>query len=285
MPASAPVSVLIPCYCCADTIGRAVASAIEQTLPPAEILFVEDASPDAGKTLTALQNLERLYAGRVPLRVIPMTLNVGPAAARNAGWEAVTQPYVAFLDADDAWHPKKLELQVGWMEAHPEVALTGTRSIVLETMDQLPPLPAELEARELSRLELLVANRLPTRSVVLRADLPDRFVPEKRYSEDYLLWASILLSGRRVVLLEAPLAFSFKRDFGAGGLSSHLWSMHREVLDTHRRLQSMGHISAQLRFALDGLERLKFVRRVAITGLSWLVRRGLNVPRQRGPVL
>lgn len=285
MPACAPVSVLIPCYCCADTIGRAVASAVEQTLPPAEILLVEDASPDAGKTLEVLQKLERLHAGQVPLRVIPMTINVGPAAARNAGWEAVTQPYVAFLDADDAWHPKKIELQLGWMEAHPEVALTGTRSVVLESMDQLPALPVALEARELSGLELLVANRLPTRSVVLRADLPHRFVPEKRYSEDYLLWTSILLSGQRVVLLKAPLAFSFKRDFGAGGLSSHLWSMHREVLDTHRRLQSMGHISARLRFALDGLEQLKFARRVAITGLSRLVRRSVNVRHGGGPVL
>ncbi|MFM7439000.1 MAG: glycosyltransferase family 2 protein, partial [Snowella sp.] len=42
----APVSVIIPCYCCTKTIGRAVQSVFQQSLPPVEVILVNDASPD-----------------------------------------------------------------------------------------------------------------------------------------------------------------------------------------------------------------------------------------------
>ena len=275
MLARAPVSVLIPCYCCADTVGRAVASAMNQTLPPAQIVLVEDASPDGGRTLAALERLASEHAGRVPVQVIRMPTNGGPGAARNLGWEAATQPYIAFLDADDVWHPSKLELQIGWMEAHPEVALTGSRSAVIRSMGDFPQLSAAVPVKELRRADILLTNPLPTRSVVLRAGLAQRFVPAKRYSEDYLLWATILLSGQRAAVFDAPLAFSFKRDFGEGGLSSHLWRMQRELLDTYRRLHAAGHIGWGEWLALDIVSWLKFVRRVAITMLTRISNRGV----------
>jgi hypothetical protein len=103
--------------------------------------------------------------------------------------------------------------------------------------------------------------------VVLRAGLPQRFVPDKRYSEDYLLWVSILMSGHRLALLDAPLAFSFKRDFGAAGLSSHLWRMQREVLDSYRRLHAAGYIGAGTRLALGAMSWVKFLRRLVVSTL------------------
>ncbi|MHB1099234.1 MAG: glycosyltransferase family 2 protein, partial [Burkholderiales bacterium] len=110
--AKVPVSVIIPCYRCAETIARAVDSVLKQTLPPEEILLVEDCSGDDGNTLAVLHSLQQ---NNPFIRVIPLAKNGGPAAARNAGWDAAKQPYIAFLDADDAWHPKKLEIQYSWM--------------------------------------------------------------------------------------------------------------------------------------------------------------------------
>jgi len=102
----APVSVIIPCYRCADTIGRAVESMIWQTLPPKEILLVEDYSQDEGKTLASLYDLQRKFQDKITIKVIPLLKNGGPGGARNTGWDEAQQPYLAFLDADDSWHPR-----------------------------------------------------------------------------------------------------------------------------------------------------------------------------------
>ena len=80
-----PVTVVVPCYRCANTIERAIASVAAQTLRPNELLLVEDASGDG--TLEVLLALQRRYEEWI--RVIPLELNAGAAFDRNAGWIAV----------------------------------------------------------------------------------------------------------------------------------------------------------------------------------------------------
>ena len=105
----APVSAVIPCYRCKDTIDAAVASIAAQTLPPAEVILVDDCGRDG--TLETLHELASVYPpGWV--KVVSQPTNGGPSCARNAGWRTATQEYVAFLDADDSWAPAKLELQI-----------------------------------------------------------------------------------------------------------------------------------------------------------------------------
>ena len=188
-----PVSVVVPCFRCAATIGRAIESVLRQTRQPAEIVVVDDASDDGSREAIA-----RLPGG---VRAICLDRNLGAAGARNAGWDAVTQDYVAFLDADDAWHPRKLELQSEWMRAHPDAVLTG-HGYVEQDLD------GEVSIRRASRITpamLLVANRFTTPSVMLRRSLPQRFAEGKRHSEDYLLWLELVLSGHAAYYLDAPL--------------------------------------------------------------------------------
>ena len=116
----APVSVVIPCYHSAGTIERALDSVAVQSWLPAEVIVVDDAGDDGTPELLGL------LAGKHPwLRTVRLDSNQGSASARNAGWEAATQTLVAFLDADDAWHPRKLEVQTALMLGNPEVAITG----------------------------------------------------------------------------------------------------------------------------------------------------------------
>lgn len=95
----APVSVVIPCYCCADTIDKAVESVWKQTWRPYEVILVEDSSKDHGATRMALSNIIDRYPGGW-IKLILLDKNKGPGNARNIGWEASTQRYIAFLDAD-----------------------------------------------------------------------------------------------------------------------------------------------------------------------------------------
>lgn len=256
------VSVIIPCYRCADTIERAVESVINQTLPPKEILLVEDCSNDAGSTLAALYRLQQQFQGEISISVIPLNQNGGPGSARNAGWKAAQGTYIAFLDADDAWHPKKLELQYHWMQMHPEVALTGHGTTRLKT-NEMPDISIGLpNSFPIGALKLLLSNRFPARSVMIRNDIPLRFSPGKRYAEDYLLWLQIVLTGYRAHYLDVILAFSYKADFGGAGLSKHLWAHEKGELETFGQLYREGFISLMTYGAVTVFALLKFVRRI-----------------------
>ncbi|MCR4303908.1 MAG: glycosyltransferase [Gallionella sp.] len=259
-----PVSVIIPCYRCADTIERAVESVIVQTLPPKEILLVEDCSDDKGVALASMSRLQQNFQGKASIRIIPLKKNSGPGGARNVGWDEAQQPYLAFLDADDSWHPRKLEIQYQWMESHPEVALTGHPSVLIESGKSIPVLPEQLKARPISGYSLLISNCFPTRSVMLRREIAYRFDPAKRYAEDYLLWLRIVLGGKSAWLLELPLAYSYKADFGAKGLTGNLWKMEIGELDTYRRVCKDGMIPRTVHLGLSLLSLLKYLRRLIL---------------------
>ncbi len=272
----APVSVIIPCYRCADTIGRAVESVICQTAPPEEILLIEDGSDDGGETLASLYRLQQKHQGETSIRAIPLSENSGPSGARNAGWEAATQPYLAFLDADDSWHPQKLEIQYQWMAAHPEVVLTGHQSVWIRQGNLFPDLPSTIQARAIGRVRLLLSNCFPTRSVMLRRSIAYRFDPTRRYAEDYLLWLKIVLNGESAWLLGAPLAYSYSADFGGVGLSGDLWQMEKGELDAYQQLYLCRLISWLALVGLMLLSLVKFLRRVVVCRLRRLTVRGLS---------
>jgi glycosyltransferase involved in cell wall biosynthesis len=234
---AAPVSVVIPCFRCKDTIRQALDSALYQTLPPAEVLLVDDGSDDG--TLALLRTLAEAHALKV--RVIAMSKNGGPGAARNAGWDAAAQPWIAFLDADDVWHPRKLEIQWTWIASNPQVALCGHGSRYAPD-GCVDSAPKELLATSLTPKQMLISNRLPTRSVMLRRDLPQRFAG-REVTEDYLLWLEIIFAGYQAYRLEGCLAYSLRPDYSPGGYSSNLWLHEKRELAALRLLQRSGAIS------------------------------------------
>ncbi len=99
------ISVVIPAYRSAATITRAIASAAKQTLPPSQIIVVDDGSDD-GTFETA--EACRALCGSIDFRISQQE-NLGAGAARNKALKFAESEYVAFLDADDEWFPEKLE--------------------------------------------------------------------------------------------------------------------------------------------------------------------------------
>ncbi|HEX9398069.1 MAG TPA: glycosyltransferase family 2 protein [Burkholderiales bacterium] len=250
-----PVSVVIPCYRCAATLGRAVDSVLRQTQPPAEIIVVDDASDDGTPQVIA----------RLPASVRRMRLetNGGPGTARNAGWNAARQDYVAFLDADDAWHPRKLELQHAWMQAHPGVVLSGHGYAFHENNNDLKI----QKAFPVSTAMLLLSNRFSAQCVMLRRSLARRFADGKRHSEDYLLWLEVVLDGGSAWYLDAPLTTLFKPAYGAGGLSADLHAMEAGELDTLARLRRAGLLGPLCWAAASAWSCVKYLRRLALQAL------------------
>jgi hypothetical protein len=250
------ISVIIPCYRCQETVERALDSVLAQSLQPAEIFLIDDASGDG--TLDLLRDLERLHTPLV--RVISLAENGGPGLARNAGWDAASQPWIAFLDADDAWHPRKLEIQWSWLSAHPEVDLCGHAtqtaidSIINYPVDDAPA------ARRLTLTIMLYSNRLPTRSVILRRSLPNRF-SKRRFSEDYQLWLQIIQSGKVACRLEVPLACSFRPEFSPGGQSAQLWEHEKNELAVLQDSSLNGKVNPVVIFSATIWSIVKYGRR------------------------
>jgi glycosyltransferase involved in cell wall biosynthesis len=111
------VSVIIPTYNRANFVVEAIESVLAQTYKNFEIIVVDDGSTDGTeKTLEP-------YRDRI---VYIYQENQGPAAARNAGIRRATGQYIAFLDSDDLWMRDKLELQVEYLDEHPDYGLIHT---------------------------------------------------------------------------------------------------------------------------------------------------------------
>lgn len=270
--ATVDVSVVIPCYRCEDTIVRAVESIAAQTALPREVVLADDRSPDG--TLARLYELQRRY-GAEWIKVIALPENRGAAAARQAAWDASRGKYVAFLDADDSWHPRKVEIQTAWMESHPEVQMTSHLTVQVDP-DVRPDeqLPERWRARPIRGGTLLLANQLDTRAVMLRREIPQRFAVDMRYGEDYLLWLQVVLAGGLTYRLELPLAYLYKARFGEGGMSAKLWEMELGELGAYRTVRTQGLISGATYAALIPFSLAKYLRRVLVVRARRLASRG-----------
>jgi len=106
------VSAVIPVYNCEAYLAEAVESALSQTLPPSEIIVVDDGSTDRTAEVANRFGDQIRYAYQA---------NQGIGAARNHGVDLARGDLVAFLDADDVWLPEKLALQTAALTSDPRL--------------------------------------------------------------------------------------------------------------------------------------------------------------------
>jgi len=160
------VSVVIVTYNKADTVGAAIESVLHQTFSDLEILVVDDGSTDDTVRKVAA------YGDRV--RYI-RKINGGTGSARNRGIEEVRGKYVAFLDGDDLWLPRKLELQMEALKREPALVAVQCGAYCVD------PYLRVLETRRCSPSrdslkDFLFFNNLPAfaSTVIVRRDVFDR---------------------------------------------------------------------------------------------------------------
>lgn len=122
---AATFSVVVPLFNKERHVERALASALGQSLPPLEIIVVDDGSTDGGAAI-----VRRFAAGEPRIRLLCQA-NGGVSRARNAGIRAARASHVAFLDADDEWERAFLEEIASLIAEYPEAGAYGSsRSIV-----------------------------------------------------------------------------------------------------------------------------------------------------------
>lgn len=178
------VSVVIPAYNCAGTIGKAIDSALNQDVE-VEIIVVDDCSADGLEAALEpyLQNPAVLYLRNQE--------NLGAAGSRNLGVARASGDYVAFLDADDSWRPGKLAKQLLAMEQSGAV-LCATARELMDAAGRLSGKVIPVKERITYR-ELLKHNSISCSSVLMKAEVAREFPMHHEDShEDYIMWLEIL---------------------------------------------------------------------------------------------
>lgn len=107
--------MIIPTYNRRDLLPRALDSVLAQTMPVDEIIVIDDGSTDGTDDM-----LRARYGDRV--RYV-WQANAGVSAARNHGLRLAQGRYLALLDSDDLWLPTKTELQVAFLDTHPDFGM------------------------------------------------------------------------------------------------------------------------------------------------------------------
>jgi len=118
------VSVIVPTYNRAKYIKRAMDSVLDQTRPPDELIIVDDGSTD--NTSEVIE--QTIGRAAFPVRVLRRE-NRGAAAARNVGITHAAGDILCFLDSDDWWDKRKIELQLEAMHGNPDSIISHTREI------------------------------------------------------------------------------------------------------------------------------------------------------------
>ncbi len=180
------ISAVIPTYNYGRFVGDAVRSVLEQTYANREVIVVDDGSTDDTRARLApyLDRIRYVYQE-----------NQGLSAARNTGIRTATGDWIALLDSDDLWHSRKLELQVRYLRAHPEVGLLGSDH-VYDLAGGWPQVPddGEATAGDITLDELVMSTRFSPSSALIRKDCFEQvglFDTNLRSAEDRDMWVRL----------------------------------------------------------------------------------------------
>jgi teichuronic acid biosynthesis glycosyltransferase TuaG len=165
------VSVVMPAYNAQHYIAATIESVLTQTFSDFELLVVDDCSKDSTAEIVAG------YASRDErVRLIRLPKNCGaPAGPRNFGVRAAAGKWIAFLDADDIWHPRKLATQLQVL-TDTAALFCSTQMLDFEDEKQLEfTNPERFKLEKVGFLKQLIKFRTPTSSVVVAKDLISRY--------------------------------------------------------------------------------------------------------------
>lgn len=193
------ISVVIPCYNASAWLRETLESALAQTLPPLEIIVVDDGSTDGSGEIAA--------SFGEPVRVIRQE-NQGESVARNRGLDEARGEWTALLDADDLWEPDKLARQAGMTTKETsDLVCVYTDFYQFRGSERLRTVSRpEYHQRDdgrpymlcLSDATVLVASALVRTSAARRV----RFPEETQHAEDMIFFARLRSHGRFVRIAE-----------------------------------------------------------------------------------
>lgn len=191
-------------------ITRALNSVFYQTVLPKEIVVVDDGSTD--DTVSLIKELSNTTV--VPIKLIE-TGGIGRAQALNLAVDNCSYEWVANLDVDDFWLPRKFESQVKLIESTPKAKVVVTSSVILfenEKLDSLQDNLFDYSFSKLTKVDFYARNPINHSSILINKDI---FYIAGRYNNnlnkqiDYELWIRLILKVGVIYQVDNALAVKY----------------------------------------------------------------------------
>jgi glycosyltransferase involved in cell wall biosynthesis len=199
------VSVVIPSYNHSKFIGRAIKSVLTQTYENFEIIIIDNHSEDDTDKI-----LKKIHDHRI--RVIKIYNKGIIAASRNKGIKEAKGEWVAFLDSDDIWYPRKLEVLIDFAKKNPNYDLMCSDELRVDRVSQQNKLQVYGPVkRNIYRELVFFGNFISTSSVIIKKNFLVRsnllFREKKDFitSEDYDFWILLAAKGAKFKFIHKVL--------------------------------------------------------------------------------
>ena len=247
------VSVVVPTYNRAYRLEETLRSVVNQTYQDFELIVVDDGSTDdTSKVMQSFPGAQYIF----------MEENSGVSSARNKGLAHAKGRYICFLDSDDLWDEKKLQVQVQWMEENPDCQICYTDEVWIRGGVRVNPMNKHRKySGDIFRYCLPLCIVSPS-SAMLRGVIFDdigNFDESLPVCEDYDLWLRIAMK-YTFHFIEKPLII--KQGGHADQLSRKYWGMDRFRVVALKKLLD--------RNSLEG-ERLQLTRSALVEKCSVLI--------------
>ncbi|KJF97824.1 glycosyltransferase family 2 protein [Photobacterium leiognathi] len=247
------VSVIIPFYNAADTIKLTINSILEQSLKPLEVIIVNDASDH--KHTKKLELLLSEIKCDIQFYYYKLKVNRGAAFCRNYAISKSSGDYLAFLDADDVWFKRKLELQYNFMIDN-GFRLSG-HGYIFNVNEYDIEDENTFSFSIIKKYKFLYKNPFFTPTVMVKKDSFHLFDNSLRRVDDYKCWIENFEDGK-VALINVNLAGGFKHPIGVSGLTGSIYKMHKSYLLVLQMLLAEKKISSLFYIAAKLIETVKY---------------------------
>ena len=244
------VSIITPSYKSERFISQTIESVLAQTYQNWEMIIVDDVSPDDSNEI-----IEEYCKKDSRIKLIKLEINSGPAVARNTGIELAEGKYIAFLDSDDIWLPKKLEKQIQFMKNSNVLLCYSSYLTIDENSEEVNIFT--IPKTKVSYKELLKTCIIGNLTAIYDAEQIGKTYMENIGHEDYTLWLEILKKIDYAHGIKEPLAkYRVSRKSVSGNkVKSAMWQwkIYREV----EKLNIFQSVYYFLQYAYHGVMKYK----------------------------
>lgn len=220
------VSIITPSYKSEQFISQTIESVLSQTYRNWEMIIIDDCSPDN------VNNLIKKYIEKDNrIKLIKLEKNIGPANARNEGIKQAKGKYIAFLDSDDIWFPKKLEKQLKFMKDNNLVVTCSSYYTIDENGKRIN---TRIVKKFFTYRDMLKSNHIGNLTGIYDCEKLGKIYMDNVGHEDYTLWLKVIQKIGATRALIEPLAEYRILDNSLSGnkikSAKWTWNIYRNVI-------------------------------------------------------